>query len=92
MLLLAAWQVLLHRYTRAEDISVGTPIANRRQAELEAVIGFFVNTLVMRTDLSGNPTFLQVLQQSTRGLLWGPMLTRISRSRKWWRNWNRSGT
>ena len=63
MLLLAALQVLLHRYTGQSDISVGTPIANRRQAELEEVIGFFVNTLVMRTDLSGNPTFLQVLHQ-----------------------------
>ena len=61
MLLLAALQVLLHRYTGQQDISVGTPIANRSHVELEEVIGFFVNTLVMRTDLSGNPTFLQVL-------------------------------
>jgi natural product biosynthesis luciferase-like monooxygenase protein/amino acid adenylation domain-containing protein len=63
MVLLAAFQVLLARYTGQSDISVGTPIANRRHAEIEGVIGFFVNTLVMRTDLSGNPTFLQVLQQ-----------------------------
>src|SRR5207248_7035770 len=61
MLLLAAWQVLLARYTGQSDISVGTPITNRRQAELEEVIGFFVNTVVLRTDLSGNPTFLEVL-------------------------------
>ncbi len=63
MLLLAAWQVLLARYTGQGDISVGTPIANRRHAELEGVIGFFVNTLVLRTDLSGNPTFDLVLQR-----------------------------
>ncbi len=63
MVLLAAFQVLLARYTGQSDISVGTPIANRRHAEIEGVIGFFVNTLVMRTDLSDNPTFLQVLQQ-----------------------------
>jgi natural product biosynthesis luciferase-like monooxygenase protein/amino acid adenylation domain-containing protein len=63
MTLLAAFQVLLARYTGQTDISVGTPIANRRQAEIEGLIGFFVNTLVMRTDLSGNPTFEQVLQR-----------------------------
>ena len=61
MLLLAMFQVLLMRYTGQRDISVGTPIANRRQAELEEVIGFFVNTLVLRTDLSGNPTLQQML-------------------------------
>jgi amino acid adenylation domain-containing protein len=63
MLLLTAFQVLLMRYTGQTDISVGTPIANRTQAEVENVIGFFVNMLVMRVDLSGNPTFLQLLQQ-----------------------------
>jgi non-ribosomal peptide synthetase component F len=56
MLLLAAWQVLLHRYTGADDIVVGSPIAGRNRAEVEQLIGFFVNTLVLRTDLSGNPT------------------------------------
>jgi amino acid adenylation domain-containing protein len=63
MLLLAAFQVLLLRYTGQSDISVGTPVANRRHAAIEGVIGFFVNTLVLRTDLSGNPTFQQVLQR-----------------------------
>src|ERR1019366_10453420 len=55
MTLLASFQVLLMRYSEQDDISVGTPIANRQQAEMENVIGFFVNTLVLRSDLSGNP-------------------------------------
>jgi amino acid adenylation domain-containing protein len=63
MTLLAAFQVLLARYTGQHDISVGTPIANRRQAESEGIIGFFVNTLVMRTDLSGDPSFVELLQR-----------------------------
>ena len=57
MTLLAAFQVLLYRYTGQDDIAVGSPIANRNRAEIEGLIGFFVNTLVMRTDLSGDPTF-----------------------------------
>src|SRR5262249_33852504 len=61
MLLLAALQVLLLRYTGQTDISVGTPIANRMRTELEGVVGFFVNILVMRTNLSGNPMFREVL-------------------------------
>jgi amino acid adenylation domain-containing protein len=52
MTLLAAFQVLLYRYTGQEDIVVGTPIANRDRSEIEGLIGFFVNTLVLRTDLS----------------------------------------
>ncbi len=63
MTLLAAFQTLLYRYTGQEDISVGTPIANRNQAEIEGLIGFFVNTLVMRTDLRGEPTFREVLRR-----------------------------
>src|SRR5437762_1785967 len=54
---------MLLRYTGQSDISVGTPMANRRQAELEPMIGFFVNTLVMRTDLSGDPTFVEALRR-----------------------------
>ncbi|HEY5005661.1 MAG TPA: amino acid adenylation domain-containing protein, partial [Ktedonobacteraceae bacterium] len=61
MTLLAAFQLLLARYTGQQDIAVGTPIANRQRAEIEGLIGLFVNTLVMRTDLSGNPTFRQLL-------------------------------
>ncbi|MEA2599254.1 MAG: hypothetical protein QOF89_246, partial [Acidobacteriota bacterium] len=56
MVLLAAFQSLVARYTGQEDVVVGTPIANRTRAELEGLIGFFVNTLVLRTDLGGDPT------------------------------------
>jgi amino acid adenylation domain-containing protein len=61
MTLLAAFQVLLYRYSRQDDISVGSPIAGRTRTETEALIGFFVNTLVMRTDLSGAPSFAHLL-------------------------------
>ncbi len=61
MTLLAAYQVLLHRYSGDEDIAVGTPIAGRMHPDLEGLIGFFANTLVLRSDLSGNPSFRQLL-------------------------------
>src|SRR5919107_315171 len=61
MVLLGAFQALLARYSGQEDIAVGSPIAGRNQAETEGLIGFFVNTLVMRTDLSGDPTFKELL-------------------------------
>ncbi len=61
MVLLAAFQVLLHRYTDADDIAVGSPSANRRQPETHGMIGLFINTLVMRSDLSGDPTFRELL-------------------------------
>ncbi|WP_394841909.1 non-ribosomal peptide synthase/polyketide synthase [Pendulispora brunnea] len=63
MTLLAAFQVLLARYSGASDIAVGTPLANRNRAEIEPLIGFFVNTLVMRSDLSANPRFVDLLAQ-----------------------------
>src|SRR5690242_14941412 len=63
MTLLSAFKVLLWRYTNQTDIIVGSPIANRTRAETEGLIGFFVNTLVLRTDLSGNPTFAELLQR-----------------------------
>jgi hypothetical protein len=63
MTLLAAFQALLARYTRQEDIAIGSPVAGRNRAELEGLIGFFVNTLVMRTDLGGNPSFIELLQR-----------------------------
>jgi amino acid adenylation domain-containing protein len=61
MTLLAAFKVLLHRYTGQDDICIGSPIANRNRGEIEKLIGFFVNSLVLRTDLSGNPSFSQLL-------------------------------
>lgn len=61
MLCLAAFQMLLSRHCGQEDIIVGSPIAGRNRAETEGLIGFFVNTLVMRTDLSGNPSFRELL-------------------------------
>lgn len=63
MTLLAAFQLLLHRYSGQDDIVVGTYVANRTRAELEALIGFFVNTLVLRTDLSGDPPFRAALHR-----------------------------
>ncbi len=63
MSLLAAFQILLYRYTQQEDIAVGSAIANRNRSEIEGLIGFFVNSLVLRTDLSGNPTFRELLSQ-----------------------------
>ncbi|HWS86513.1 MAG TPA: condensation domain-containing protein [Pyrinomonadaceae bacterium] len=59
--LLALFNVLMHHYSAQEDIVVGSPIANRNRAEVEGLIGFFVNTLALRTDLSGNPTFRELL-------------------------------
>jgi amino acid adenylation domain-containing protein len=61
MFLLAAFNVLLSRYSGQQDIVVGSPIANRTRAELEGLIGFFVNTLAIRTDLSGDPAFRDLL-------------------------------
>jgi amino acid adenylation domain-containing protein len=61
MTLLAAFNVLLYRFSSQADILVGSPIANRNKSELEEIIGFFANTLVFRTDLSGNPRFRQLL-------------------------------
>ena len=63
MLLLAAFQTLLHRYTAQEDIVVGTTIANRDRLEIEPLIGFFVNMLALRADCSGNPLFSELLDQ-----------------------------
>ncbi|MCT7979016.1 non-ribosomal peptide synthetase [Laspinema olomoucense] len=63
MTLLAAFKTLLYRYTGQTDIAVGSPIANRNRQEIEGLIGFFVNSLVLRTDLSENPTFLELLTQ-----------------------------
>jgi amino acid adenylation domain-containing protein len=63
MTLLAAFKVLLYRYTNAEDICVGTPIAGRQQQEVEGLIGFFVNTLALRSRINSDASFLELLQQ-----------------------------
>ncbi|MBZ5523304.1 MAG: amino acid adenylation domain-containing protein [Acidobacteriia bacterium] len=61
--LLAAFQVMLSKYAGQQDIAVGTVVANRNRVEVEELIGFFVNTLVLRTELSGNPSFTEVLKR-----------------------------
>ena len=61
MTLLAAYKILLHRYSSQDDIVIGSGIANRNRAEIEGLIGFFVNTLVLRTDLGDNPSFQELL-------------------------------
>src|SRR5262249_42453545 len=61
--LLAAFNVLLARYSGQHDFPIGTAIANRNRAEIEPLIGIFFNTLVLRTDLSGNPPFREVLRR-----------------------------
>jgi amino acid adenylation domain-containing protein len=64
MFLMAAFQALMARYTGQEDIVLGTYTAGRGRAECENLIGFFINTLVFRTDLSGNPTFRELLHRA----------------------------
>jgi len=61
MTLLAAFKVLLRHYAGSDDIVVGTDIANRSRTEVERLIGFFVNQLVLRTKLSGDPTFREIV-------------------------------
>jgi len=69
MVLNAAVAALLGRYSGSEDIVVGTPIANRQQSEVAHLIGFFANSLVIRTDLSGNPSFAELIARSKERLL-----------------------
>jgi amino acid adenylation domain-containing protein len=69
MTLQAAFAVLLARCSGETDIVMGTAIANRTQAELSPLIGFFVNTLVLRSDLSGNPSFSDLLQRTRKTAL-----------------------
>ncbi|HWW02753.1 MAG TPA: MupA/Atu3671 family FMN-dependent luciferase-like monooxygenase [Candidatus Acidoferrum sp.] len=64
MVLLAAFQALLARYTGGDDIVVGSPVAGRNHAETEGLIGFFLNPLVLRGDLSGDPTFVELLRRT----------------------------
>ncbi len=66
MLLLAAFQTLLHRYAGQDDIVVGTPVANRTRQEIEGLIGFFANNLVLRVDFSEQPSFREILSRVRR--------------------------
>jgi amino acid adenylation domain-containing protein len=63
MALLAAFQALLHRYSGADDVAVGCPVAGRGRVELEPLVGLFMNTLVLRSDVSGDPTFRSLLSR-----------------------------
>ncbi|PHM53921.1 non-ribosomal peptide synthetase [Xenorhabdus sp. KK7.4] len=69
MFLETAFAVLLSRYSSEKDILVGMPVAGRRHRDVESLIGFFVNSLVIRTDLSGQPTFSELLKQNSRTIL-----------------------
>jgi amino acid adenylation domain-containing protein len=69
MLLLAAFGVLLSRYSGQTDVVVGTPIAGRTRPELETIFGYFANTLALRTDLSGDPTFRELLGRVRKVML-----------------------
>ncbi|HST58882.1 MAG TPA: amino acid adenylation domain-containing protein, partial [Longimicrobium sp.] len=68
MTLLAAFQLLLGRWSGQDDVVVGTPVAGRTRAETEGLIGFFVNTLVLRADLADDPTFRDLLKR-VRGVV-----------------------
>ena len=63
MTVLAAFQILLSRYTGQEDVVIGSTVAGRNRPEIEGLIGFFINVLVLRVDLSGNPTFAELLKR-----------------------------
>ncbi|MBD2794516.1 condensation domain-containing protein, partial [Xenorhabdus szentirmaii] len=69
MFLETAFAVLLSHYSDEKDIVVGMPIAGRRHRDIEPLIGFFVNSLVIRTDLSGQLTFSELLKQNRRTIL-----------------------
>lgn len=62
-LMLATFQVWLHRYTGQDDILVGIPVANRKRAEVQSLVGFFLNTLPIRTRLEGSPSFRELLRR-----------------------------
>jgi amino acid adenylation domain-containing protein len=66
MILMAAFDALLYRYTGQEDVVIGSPITGRHKNAAEDIIGVFVNTLILRSDLSGNPTFRELLKRTRR--------------------------
>ena len=66
MTLLAALDVMLHRYACEDEVIVGTNVANRRSSQVEGLIGLFVNNLALRVDLTGNPSFSELLARVRR--------------------------
>ena len=71
MVLAAAFKTLLHRYSGAVDLVVGTPVSGRHYEETEKLLGFFSNTLALRTDLSGDPTFAELVHRVRATVLGG---------------------
>ena len=71
MTMMAAYVVLLHRYSGQEDIVVGTPISGRRRLETEELMGMFLNMLAMRIDVSGNPRFVELMRRVRQEALGG---------------------
>jgi amino acid adenylation domain-containing protein len=69
MVLLAAFQTLLHRYTQQSDFIIGSPSAGRKSAKLASVVGYFVNTLALRAGVGGNPSFAELLSRTRRTVL-----------------------
>jgi len=69
VVLMAAFNVLLCRYSGEDDLVVGTPVTGRRHSELDGVIGFFLNTLGIRTDLSANPDFSELMERTKRTMM-----------------------
>ncbi len=87
MIHLAAFQALLGRYSGQRVVVVGTPIANRRHAELEGLIGFFVNTLALAADLAGEPSFEEHLARVRETALGAYAHQDYCPSRSWSRSW-----
>lgn len=79
----AALAVLLHHLGAGNDLTIGSPIEGRADEQLDDLIGFFANTWVLRVDLSGNPTFEDLLRQ-VRDRAWPRTTTRTCRSSVWW--------
>ena len=69
MVLAAALDVLVYRWSGMTDVSIGAPVADRRRAELEQTVGYFANTIVLRTECGGNPSFRELLRRVRDGAL-----------------------
>ena len=91
MTLLSGFQALLQRYSGQDEVITGTLIANRNRIETEGLIGFFINALVMRTDFSGDPSFLEVLERVARRRS-ALMPIRTCPLRNWWKRCSRTAT